>query len=71
MTDDELKQYEGNIREAQRMAENSRSDSDRAAWLRIAQQWLRMLRSARGDETAQEDQSRWPASRNEDSKSSH
>jgi len=33
------------------MAENSKSDSDRAAWLRIAQQWLRMLRGLRGNET--------------------
>jgi len=30
-------EYERNVREAQRMAENSKSDSDRAAWLRIAQ----------------------------------
>jgi hypothetical protein len=32
-------EYERNVREAQRMAENSMSDYDRAAWLRIAQQW--------------------------------
>ena len=36
-------EYERNAREAQRMAENSKLDVDRAAWLRIAQHWLRML----------------------------
>ena len=64
-------EYEHNVREAQRMAENSLSGSDRGAWLRIAQQWLRMLRRERGDETHQEDQTGWPAARNDNSKSSH
>jgi hypothetical protein len=68
---DKIQEYEHNLREAQRMAENSKSDHDRAAWLRIAQQWLRMLRALRRDETAQEDQSDWPAAADEDSKSSH
>jgi hypothetical protein len=58
-------EYERNVREAQRMAENSMSDYDRAAWLRIAQQWLRMLRDIRGNETAQEDQSGWPNPRDD------
>jgi hypothetical protein len=71
MTDDDKKEYEANVREAQRMAENSQSDHDRAAWLRIAQQWLRMLRPLRGNETPQEDQSKWPAPRDDDSRSSH
>jgi hypothetical protein len=61
-------EYERNVREAQRKAENSKSDHDRAAWLRIAQQWLRMLRALRGNETAQEDQSGWPNPQDDDSK---
>jgi len=64
-------EYERNVREAQRMAEHSRSDHDRAAWLRIAQQWLRMLRALRGNETAQEDQSSWPQQPDDESKTSH
>lgn len=64
-------EYEHNVREAQRMAENSRSETDRGAWLRIAQQWLRMLRRERGDETSQADQTNWPAAQDNDSKSSH
>ncbi len=66
-----VEEYEGNVREAQRMAENSKSEHDRAAWLRIAQQWLRMLRGLRGNESAQVDQSGWPAPSNEDSSASH
>jgi hypothetical protein len=64
-------EYEMNVREAQRMADNSLSDTDKAAWLRIAQQWLRMLRTLRGNETSQEDQSGRPASRDDDFKTSH
>jgi hypothetical protein len=63
-------EYERNVREAQRMADNSKFDHDRAAWLRIAQQWLRMLRALRGNETPQEDQSGWPQP-DDDSKTSH
>jgi hypothetical protein len=64
-------EYEQNVREAQRMAENSKSGHDRAAWLRIGQQWLRMLRGLRGNETAQGDQSSWPKPQDDDSKASH
>jgi hypothetical protein len=64
-------EYERNVRECQRMAENSKSDHDRAAWLRLAQQWLRMLRSLRGNETTQVDQSGWPQQPDNDSKTSH
>jgi hypothetical protein len=71
MTDEEINEYEQNVREAQRMAENSLSEKDKAAWLRIAQQWLRMLRPLRGNETPQADQSKWPAPRDDDSNSSH
>jgi hypothetical protein len=35
--------YQHNVLEAQRMAENSWSDRHKAAWLRIADQWLGML----------------------------
>ena len=64
-------EYRRNVRECERMAENSKSDADRASWLRIAQQWLRMLRAARGNETVQKDQSSWPESKDDDSKASH
>jgi hypothetical protein len=64
-------EYERNVREAERMAENSKTDHDRAEWLRIAQQWLRMLRVLRGNETPQEDQSRWTRQPDDDSKTSH
>lgn len=43
MSDEDIKEYEANVREAQRMAENSLTEPDKAAWLRIAQQWLRIL----------------------------
>jgi hypothetical protein len=71
MTDEEAKEYEANVREAQRMAENSLMEKDKAAWLRIAQQWLRMLRGHRGNETPQADQTHWLAPSDDDSKSSH
>ena len=71
MTDDDIREYEANVREAQRMAENSLTDKDKAAWLRIAQLWLRMLRGRRGNETPQSDQSQWPAKSDDDSQSSH
>ena len=71
VTDDDAREYEAQVREAQRMAENSRNEKDKAAWLRIAQQWLRILRTHRKDETPQEDQSAWPAPSEEDSRSSH
>ena len=71
MTDDDIREYEQNVREAQRMAENSLCDRDKAAWLRIAQQWLRMLRAQRGNETQQADQSGWPNPRDDDPQSSH
>ena len=66
-----IKEYEHNLREAQRMAENSVTDRDQAAWLRIAQQWLRLLRTLRGTETPQADQSGWPDANEDVSKSSH
>ncbi len=71
MTDEDIKEYEGNVREAQRMADNSITERDKAAWLRIAQQWLRMLRGQRDNESPQVDQSHWPAPKDDDSKSSH
>ena len=71
MTDEEVREYEGQVREAQRMAENSLNEKDKAAWLRIGQQWLRILRTHRKDETPQQDQSGWPAPSDEDSTASH
>ena len=35
--------YQHNVIEVQRMAENSWSDRQKAAWLRIADRWLGML----------------------------
>ena len=71
MNDPLIKEYQQNVQEAQRMAENSATDRDRAAWLRIAQQWLRMLRLLRPNESVQVDQSSWPDAKDNDSKSSH
>jgi hypothetical protein len=67
----QIDEYERNVRECQRMAENSQTEVDRAAWLRLAQQWLRMLRELRGNESVQADQSQWPAARDDDSSTSH
>jgi hypothetical protein len=41
-TDDE---YRRNAEEAERQAQRAISDLDRAAWLRIAQGWVSMVRS--------------------------
>jgi hypothetical protein len=71
VTDDDAREYEAQVREAQRMAERSRNKRDKNAWLRIAQQWLRILRIHRTDETRQQDQSTWPAASDEGSMSSH
>jgi hypothetical protein len=46
-------EYRRNAAEAQKMADRARGDVDRAAWLRIAQGWLGMIRSR--PQTAQED----------------
>ena len=53
------------------MAKNSISDVDRATWLRLAQEWTRLLRASHGDETAQVDQKDWPVADESASKSSH
>jgi hypothetical protein len=53
MTDADIKEYEMQLREAQRMAENARNVSDKAAWLQIASQWLRMLGAHRSSEAPQ------------------
>jgi len=71
MTDAEVKEYEAQVRESQRMADNSLNESDKVSWLRIAQRWLRILRTHRKDETPQEDQSGWPAPSDKDSQASH
>ena len=49
------------------LADTSLKESDKANWLRIAQKWLRMLGTYREGETAQQEQSRWPAPSDEDS----
>jgi hypothetical protein len=55
-----------NAAEAQRMAENARNPKHRAAWLRIAEEWLRMLSTLKPAETPQAEQASWA-----DPKSSH
>ena len=57
--------------ECERMAKNSLNDSDRATWLRLAQEWMRLLRPTRGNETVQADQKDWPPERDDDSNTSH
>ena len=36
-------EFRRNAAECQRMANNARVDSDKAAWLRLAETWLRMI----------------------------
>ncbi|HEV2629436.1 MAG TPA: hypothetical protein VGV41_12420 [Pseudolabrys sp.] len=43
----------------------------KATWLRLAQEWTRLLRSSHGTETAQADQKDWPPGSGEDSGTSH
>jgi hypothetical protein len=51
MSDSE--EYWRNAAEAQRMAENARDEKHKAAWLRIAEQWLRLLTTRHVAETPQ------------------
>ena len=53
------------------MAKNSLKESDRATWLRLAQEWMPLLRPTRGDETPQVDQKDWPADQDEGPGTSH
>lgn len=65
-------EYQRQAAECERMAKNSISEMDRASWLRLAQEWLRLLRTSRGNETAQVDQKDWPRpSADTDSKTPH
>ena len=41
-------EYRANAEECQRMADSSLNPQDRRQWLKLAESWLRMLRSARG-----------------------
>jgi hypothetical protein len=43
MSEEDVQEYEMQAREAQRMAENSVHEKDKAAWLRVAAQWLHLL----------------------------
>ena len=40
---DKYDEYVRHAREAQDLADHARNTDDRAAWLRIAQSWLKML----------------------------
>ena len=64
-------EFEKQARECERMAKNSVSDIDRASWLRLAQEWMRLLRGSRGNETVQADQKDLPRSNDTDSKTEH
>jgi len=67
LSDEYLKQ----ALECERMAKNSITEQDRATWLRLAQEWMRLLRPTHGTETAQADQKDWPSGSGEDSGTSH
>jgi hypothetical protein len=45
-------EYRRNAAEAQSWADKAKSDDDRAAWLRVAQGWLQLIRKQ--PQTAQE-----------------
>ena len=64
-------EYAKQAAECERMAKNSISEVDRATWLRLAQEWTRLLRASHGNETAQVDQKDWPVADESGSKSSH
>jgi hypothetical protein len=64
-------EYAKQAAECERMAKNSVSDVDRSTWLRLAQEWMRLLRASHGNETVQVDQKDWPAADESGSKSSH
>jgi len=67
----ESDEYARQAAECERMAKNSISDTDRASWLRLAQEWMRLLRRSHGNETPQVDQKDWQTPTNDDNKSSH
>ena len=68
---DNSDEYEKQARECERMAQNSRSEVDRASWLRLAQEWQRLLRGLRHNETPQVDQKNWPRSNDPGSGTEH
>ncbi len=68
---DNSDEYERQARECARMAKNSISEVDRASWLRIAQEWMRLLRTSRGNESQQVDQKDWTKPSARDSSTSH
>jgi hypothetical protein len=46
-------EYRFNAQECERMAESSLNSNDRAAWLRLAKRWLRMITTAGTGEAGQ------------------
>jgi len=52
-------EYWRNAAEAQRMAENSIDPKHKAAWLHIAEQWLRLLRNPTSAEAPSAEQASW------------
>lgn len=68
---DNSDEYAKQAQECERMAKNSLNEGDRARWLRLAQEWMRLLRPTRGNETAQVDQKDWPPGRDDGSSTSH
>ena len=71
MTDDDAREYEAQVREAQRMADNSLNESDKA---KLAADRAKMAPDSadyRKGETPQQDRSGWPAPGDENSRASH
>jgi hypothetical protein len=69
---DRDEEFRRNAAEAQRFADKAKRDEDRAAWLRVAQGWLSLLRGRRL--TAQErfdDEVTRRGTHQEDSKERH
>ena len=70
MSDDE--EYRRQAAEAEKQARSAKFDSDREAWLRIAQGWLSLLRKrAQGDEEAFDQKTTTKGTGQDDSDSSH
>jgi hypothetical protein len=65
-------EYRRNAAEAQEWADKAKTDSDRAAWLRVVQGWLGLLRKRpQSEEESFDDTIRARGTRQDDSERSH
>ena len=64
-------EYLRRANEAQQWADQAKSDKAKDAWLRIAQNWLSMVRELPGNENPVEKSAEQPESHQEDSLASH